>query len=295
MPYLVALLVFTSVVFLVLSFLEFQRFRKSKLQELVEGEDPAEALEGQANLLRTVLSRVGKRYAGNISRGKVLNIEQKLQHAGYPYNFSGEEFYVLRMGTGFVMFFFAVAFSVFGAGGGAFLLFMVLGLIALVLPDKWLDQKVYERKRQISNELMNFVDVLAICAEAGLPTVSAIERAAEHYGGILGKEFKQALREVETGKSRSEALSDLAERNGTEELEQVVNTINQAEAFGANIAETLRGVSYKVRDMRRNRAHEKANQGAVKIYAPIYVFIFLPLFVIILAPLLMQVGGTLGF
>ena len=163
-------------------------------------------------------------------------------------------------------------------------LLILLGIAGFLLPDLWLSSKVQNRQKAIEKELLSFIDILAVCADAGLNLSDAIKRTVEHQGGVLSGEFARALREMETGKSRHESLEDLGSRCGVDELESLVRAINQAERYGTPIASMLREQAKLMRVFRRNKAQEIAQTAGVKILAPVIVCNFLPLIVILLGP-----------
>ena len=150
------------------------------------------------------------------------------------------------------------------------------------------------RQRQIVKELFPFIDVLAICSDAGLNLSEAIKHTVEVQAGVLSSEFKRFQRDLDAGSSRSEALNDLAYRNGVEELSNLVLAINQAEKYGTPVAKMLREQVGMMRIQRRNKAQEAAQTASVKILLPMIVFDFMPLLVVLLGPAIINLGRALN-
>ncbi|HET7559586.1 MAG TPA: type II secretion system F family protein, partial [Limnochordia bacterium] len=155
------------------------------------------------------------------------------------------------------------------AGGGLVLLLpigpvkavyfgLVLGLIAVQAPTYWLRQKVTQRKHQLVRALPDVLDLLTVSVEAGLGFDSAVGKVVEKTTGPLGDEFERTLQEIRLGKSRREALRDLGERNGADELRTFTSALVQADQLGVSISNVLRVQSAELRRVRRQTAEEKA-------------------------------------
>ena len=141
--------------------------------------------------------------------------------------------------------------------------------------------------------LPDVLDLLTISVEAGLGFDAAVLRVTEKLGGVLGEEFSRVLQETKMGKSRREALRDMAARVGVDDVSSFVNAVIQAEQLGVSIGSVLRLQSQAMRVKRRQRAEEAALQAPVKMLFPLIFFIFPGLFVVLLGPAVIQIMETL--
>jgi tight adherence protein C len=167
------------------------------------------------------------------------------------------------------------------------------GLVAGVLilaykaPDIWLKNKINKRTSAIRKGLPDALDLLVICAEAGLTVDAAFSRVARELGKgypELGDEF--ALCSIELGflTDRRSAFENLATRIDLESVRGVVTTMIQTEKYGTPLASALRVLSAEFRNERMMRAEEKAARLPAIMTVPLILFILPTLFIVILGP-----------
>jgi tight adherence protein C len=296
--YVISFLYFASIIFIGLYAIEKRRLAYLAFAERVGAAllDPLEqpSLSRQNPLLLT-LERLRLRFGRYLPWLAVEEYNRKLSWAGAPLNLKGEELYLLKVILGVLPPLVIPAIALLGGGPTTAFLLAGLGFSLYFAPDVWLSGRIKNRHRLISRQLLSFVDILAICSDAGLNLSEAIKRTVEFMPGVLGDEFRRFYRETETGASRSEALSALAARNGLEELSNVMLAIIQAEKYGAPVAHVLREQAKLLRTNRRNKAQEMAQTASIKILLPVVVFDFVPLLIILLGPAAVNLGRTLGF
>ena len=167
---------------------------------------------------------------------------------------------------------------------GAVAATVILGYKA---PDIWLKNKVTKRSHAIRKGLPDALDLLVICAEAGLTVDAAFHRVAKELGKAypeLGDEF--ALTAIELGflTDRRAAFENLASRVDLEAVRGVVTTMVQTEKYGTPLASALRVLSAEFRNERMMRAEEKAARLPAIMTVPLILFILPVLFVVILGP-----------
>ncbi len=167
------------------------------------------------------------------------------------------------------------------------------GVVAAVLigaykaPDLYLKNRIQKRSDAIRKGLPDALDLLVICAEAGLTVDAAFGRVARELGKgypELGDEF--ALTSIELGflTDRRQAFENLAERIDLEAVRGVVTTMIQTEKYGTPLASALRVLSAEFRNERMMRAEEKAARLPAIMTVPLILFILPTLFVVILGP-----------
>jgi len=211
---------------------------------------------------------------------------RKLERAGKPGGLAPEEVLVLRYAAGGALAVLGgLAGLVLTAGGIPVALASLLGFIGGWLGvDGYLQAAAARRRERLTAELPNALDLLTVSVEAGLGFEGALLKVAEKMPGELAQEFGRALREIQMGKPRREALRDMAERTGTEDVHTFVGAVITAEQFGVGIAEVLREQAANLRHKRRYRAQETAMQAPVKMLFPLIFLIFPALIAVLLGP-----------
>lgn len=171
-------------------------------------------------------------------------------------------------------------------GGG-----LVLGFY---LPIIWLRQLVGERRGQLEAMLPNALDVVAISMEAGLGLDRALEQLVRHQEGPLTLVVARALREIELGRPRADALNDMAAATGVEEFASLIRSILHAERTGVPIARTIAAHSAQMRVKRRLQIRADAARASLKILLPTVGCVFPTLWLILLGPALLVVLTSLS-
>ena len=154
-------------------------------------------------------------------------------------------------------------------------------------PDIWLKNKVNKRSNAIRKGLPDALDLLVICAEAGLTVDAAFNRVARELGKAypeLGDEFGLTAIELGFLNERRQAFENLAQRVDLEAVRGVVTTMIQTEKYGTPLASALRVLSAEFRHQRMMRAEEKAARLPAIMTVPLILFILPTLFVVILGP-----------
>ncbi len=154
-------------------------------------------------------------------------------------------------------------------------------------PDLWLKNKVTKRSHAVRKGLPDALDLLVICAEAGLTVDAAFGRVARELGKAypeLGDEFGLTAIELGFLNERRQAFENLALRVDLEAVRGVVTTMIQTEKYGTPLASALRVLSAEFRNERMMRAEEKAARLPAIMTVPLILFILPTLFIVILGP-----------
>lgn len=170
-----------------------------------------------------------------------------------------------------------------------FAIFMALA-VGFLVPDLWLGGRVSNRQKQIRSGLPDALDLMVVCAEAGLSIDQATARTAQELvkaRPALCDELGIIAMEQRLGCPRSEAWRHLADRTGVESVRNLVSILVQAEQFGTSISKTLRIQSDTLRLKRVQEVEERAAKTSVKLMIPLALFIFPVLFLVTLGPALM--------
>jgi len=154
-------------------------------------------------------------------------------------------------------------------------------------PDIFLKNKIQKRSHAIRKGLPDALDLLVICAEAGLTVDAAFHRVAKELGRAypeLGEEFQLTAIELGFLTDRRQAFENLAMRVDLDAVKGVVTTMVQTEKYGTPLASALRVLSAEFRNERMMRAEEKAARLPAIMTVPLILFILPVLFIVILGP-----------
>jgi tight adherence protein C len=162
------------------------------------------------------------------------------------------------------------------------------------LPQFVLSRKLKKRQEDILISLPYSIDILSISVEAGMGFDAAVGYTMRKIKGPLAEEFSKTLNEIRLGKPRLEALEDLGNRTGVEDLKTFITAVVHASRLGGSITNTLRIQADSIRVRRRQRAQEQAMKAPIKIVFPLVLFIFPALFVVLLGPALIGIWQQLG-
>ncbi len=161
------------------------------------------------------------------------------------------------------------------------------GALGYLLPEFWLGAKVRKRQKILRIALPDALDLMVVCVEAGLGIDQSLMRVAQELRiahSALCDELDLVAAEIRVGKTRIEALRELASRTGVDDIKSWVAMLVQTDRFGTSVAQALRVHSDDLRTKRRQRAEELAAKTTVKMVPALVFFIFPALFVVILGP-----------
>src|SRR6266851_5623153 len=180
--------------------------------------------------------------------------------------------------------------GVIAVRGNFDLLWMVgVGGVGFFIPRFILKRMIRNRQRRITLALPDALDLTVICVEVGLALDQALMRVGEdlrHAHPDLSDEFHLLNLEMRAGKPRAEALRNLVDRTGVDDIRALVGTLIQTDRFGTSIAQALRVHSDSLRTSRRQRAEEQAAKTTIKMVPPLVVFVLLPFLFVSVGPAL---------
>lgn len=178
-------------------------------------------------------------------------------------------------------------------------LFWILAafIVGFFAPRYVLGRLIRSRQLRVRWGLADALDLMVISIEAGLGLNAAMVKVSTELRQVhpdISEEFELANLEIRVGRERDEALRNLAERTGVDDLRSLVAMLIQTDRFGTSIAKAIRVFSDSLRTKRRQRAEQAAQKAAVKLLFPLACFLFPTLFIAILGPALLQLMDTLG-
>lgn len=159
-------------------------------------------------------------------------------------------------------------------------------------PNEFVLRMVKRRKRRIERALPNALDLMVVCVESGLGLdqgILQVSRELQQSHPEISSELAITNLEMRHGKRRAEALHNLGDRTGVDDMKKLVSTLVQADRFGTSIAESLRTHSEFMRTTARQRAEEKAAKMGIKLVFPIFFCILPSLFVVTVGPILIKI------
>ena len=178
------------------------------------------------------------------------------------------------------------------------LIYIIMAFVAgFFLPRYFLRRITRNRQRELRWGLADALDLMVVSVEAGLGLNAAMMKVSTELRDVhndIAVEFELANLEIRVGRERDEALRNLAERTGVDDLRSLVAMLIQTDKFGTSIAKGLRVFSDSLRTKRRQRAEQEAQKAAVKLLFPLACFLFPTLFIAILGPAAINLMDTLG-
>ncbi|MBV8475654.1 MAG: type II secretion system F family protein [Acidobacteria bacterium] len=177
--------------------------------------------------------------------------------------------------------------------------YLLIGIPALgfLLPRFVLKRLIRERQRRIRIALADALDLTVICVEAGLSLDQAMARVGQdlrYAHPDLSDEFYLVNLEMRAGKPRPEALRNLADRTGVDDIRALVGVLIQTDRFGTSVAQALRVHSDALRTERRQRAEEQAAKTTIKMIPALVVFVLPSMFFVTLGPAVIGLIHTLA-
>jgi tight adherence protein C len=293
---LIAFLCLSAAIFLALEFsttstkqikTQFRRAKTMTAQGHRERELSRNARERLGGPIITKLSAIGMRLS---PQGNRLQLARKLQAAGM--RMTPHKFLAVKGGLMIASIGVGVGVLMGGQIAGLPIMF-VLGAMAFIGPDFFLNTKARKRREEMGRSLPDTLDLLTVSVEAGLGFDAALVKVCEKMHGPLIDEFSIMAREIRMGESRRNALRALSDRCATPDIASFCRSLIQAEELGTSLGRTLRVQSVDIRVKRQLDAEEKAMKAPVKMLFPTVLFIFPAMFIVILGPAFLGIVASL--
>lgn len=173
---------------------------------------------------------------------------------------------------------------------------MAAGL-GIVLPSSVLERLVERRLRRLRHAFPDALDLLVVCVESGLGLSAAIQRVADEIvvsHEELARELSLVNAEIRAGVDRTQALRNLADRTGLDDIRGLVSLLIQTMRFGTSVADALRVYSEEFRDKRMQKAEEEAAKIGTKLIFPLVFCLFPSFFTVAIGPAVIRLIGVFG-
>ena len=281
-----------------------QELLKSRLRGLNSGEEQKLLADAywRENMKRSLYERTVKSFADKMA-AKLAKLTpasfraqaEELVDQTNNFNGMGLSGFMLFLGASTVFFLLLGLWLVYSRNlplVKGFLIFAAFIVAGMYVPFFVLRQMVEERREAIRQSMPDVLDLLCVSVQAGLGFDGAMGKVTAKMKGPLIEEFERLLQELRMGITRRNALNRLAKRCGIEEMKLFTAALIQAEKLGVGTAQVLEIQSENMREMRRQRAKEKAAKLPVNIIFPTTVFIFPALLIVVLGPAIITIMKT---
>jgi tight adherence protein C len=260
------------------------RLRQLGVQKPVEEEKPA--LRERLGQALDPLSKALPLSPSEVSRTRSWLIQAGYREPRHLTIYTGSRVFGAALGAAIV-----IAISGFNS------LFLLVGVagFGFFIPRFILKRLIRNRQQRIRLGLPDALDLTVICVEAGLALDQAMMRVGEdlsHAHPELSSELHLVNLEMRAGKPRTEALKNLVDRTGVDDIRALVGTLIQTDRFGTSVAQGLRVHSDSLRTERRQRAEEQAAKTTIKMVLPLVLFILPSIIFVTLGPAFIQLLHT---
>ena len=264
-----------------------------KLADGSRGDGSRSLRHSSLKAAQRVIEYTAKHYSGQDS-AEMKVLRRRMIQAGIYEPRAVAYFFLCRtalaVGLAAIVFFFAPT----SPGSPVGWMFMgVAGIAGYIAPSMYLDRRIKARQAEHQSGFADFMDLLVVCADAGLSMEASLDRVGRELGDSypsLTANIHMANLEIRAGRTMSEALEHLGDRLGVEEARSFATLIQQSAELGSSITEALRVYSDDMRHKRLSRAEEKAYSLPAKLAVPMMVCIFPVLFVVILLPVIVRLS-----
>lgn len=272
----------------------------TRLKELDDTRNigPAQTIEADSASLAERLAEPISKLIPPSAKG-AHKLQKELMQAGFRSSMAPAVYRATQvlMMIGFPLLIFMVWTILARPLNGALVPLVCAFAVGFILPRFMLNRMMASRKLRITWGLADALDLMVITMEAGLGLNAAMVKVCEELKEVhpdISKEFELANLEIRVGRERSEALRNLADRSGVEDLNSLVGMLIQADRFGTSIARAVRVYSDSLRTKRRQRAEQAAQKAAFKLLLPLGGFLFPTMFIVILGPAMLNIIDMLG-
>ena len=297
---LIVLLTFTSLVLGVMSvYLLFAR-PQGVVTARLESIDPSLTLI-ENNPVTTMAERVAEplNRIVPISALEAEKLQKRLLHAGYRSPDAAMAFRAIQISliVALPTLVITIGYLLDRPVRTTVILSLLGAAIGFYLPRMILSSKIKQRKLRITWGLADTLDLMVVAVEAGLGLNAALNRVAEELKKThpdLHYELELVNLEIRVGRSREEALRNLAERTAVDDIRSFVALLIQADRYGSSIAKAVRIFAESLRTKRRQKAEQASQKAALKLIFPLTVFLFPVILLMILAPAVLNLIDMLG-
>jgi tight adherence protein C len=242
-------------------------------------------------VLQPRLRALGRFFGRFMPAGNIREIEKRLHIAGQPFGLGAREFYGLRLislllGLWLAILILRQSFELINLAGAA-----IAAYVFMFGPYVWLKRAVRKRQDRIRKDLPDALDMMSVCAQAGLGFDQTVQRVADVWDSQFSKELGRFVGEIEMGVARRDGLRRMADRLDVQELTSFVAVIIQSDQLGMSVSEILQAQARQMRIERRFRAQEAARKVPLKMLFPMILLIFPAMLGVVCGPSIRLIDG----
>ncbi len=252
-------------------------------------DDPRSLRYASKIATQRLIDYTAKHYSGE-NAGDVKELRRRLIQAGFLDSRAPAFFFLARAVSALALAFLAVLVAPYmlrDDSGMFWPMVLVGGILGYFGPSLYLSRIIATRQVEHRTGFPDFMDLLVVCADAGLSMEAALDRVgrelADSYRS-LSANIHMATLEMRAGRTLSETLDHLADRLGLEEARSFATLLQQSEKLGSSLTEALRVYSDDMRHKRMSRAEEKAYSLPAKLSVPLTLCVFPVVIIVILLP-----------
>lgn len=291
---LIIILTFTGLALAVMSVYWLFARPASTMNARLESMDPSLAL-----LENSPVTIMAERVAEPINRiipisaVEALKLQKKMLQAGYRAPEAATAFRAIQVTlmVAIPSLVITVCFLLDRSAANTAAFGMIGAAVGFYLPRFILRRKIAGRQQRITWGLADAMDLLVVAVEAGLGLNAALNRVGDELKALhpdMHDEIELVNLEIRVGRSREEALRNLAERTGVEDIRSFVALLIQADRYGSSIAKAVRIFAESLRTKRRQRAEQISQKAALKLLFPLTCFLFPVIILVVLGPALLH-------
>jgi len=228
-------------------------------------------------------------YSGS-DEGDKRQLRQRLMQAGFLDPRAVAFFFIARLAAALVFAggaFMLAPMVISGPDGSGWMCGWIGGLLGYFGPSIYVNRRIAANQNEHRTGFPDFMDLLVVCADAGLSMEAALDRVGRELGDSypsLSANIYMATLEMRAGRTLSEALEHFGDRLGLEEARSFATLLQQSEELGSSLTEALRVYSDDMRHKRMSRAEEKAYSLPAKLSVPLMICIFPVIIIVIMLP-----------
>jgi tight adherence protein C len=266
--------------------------RLQRIKDQTEQDMPEDELSRSFSdrVFKPLLENLGKTFMRLAPNEFVSNMERRIEMAGRPNDWGVKNWIGLMasLTIGMPVFILIIYIELRIDLKSIIMVALAAALIGILFPNMTLSGKIKKRQTEVMKTLPDIMDLITVSVEAGLTFDAALSKVVEKMPGTLAKEFAVVIQEVKVGKSKKDALYQMADRIGVQDFRSFVGAVIQADQLGVSLGRVLRIQSDQIRQNRKQQIQQKAMKAPIKMLIPMVVFIFPTIFIVILGPVVIN-------
>jgi tight adherence protein C len=266
--------------------------RLQRIKDQTEQDMPEDELSRSFSdrVFKPLLENLGKTFMRLAPNEFVSNMERRIEMAGRPNDWGVKNWIGLMasLTIGMPVFILIIYIELRIDLKSIIMVTLAAALIGILFPNMTLSSKIKKRQTEVMKTLPDIMDLITVSVEAGLTFDAALSKVVEKMPGTLAKEFAVVIQEVKVGKSKKDALYQMADRIGVQDFRSFVGAVIQADQLGVSLGRVLRIQSDQIRQNRKQQIQQKAMKAPIKMLIPMVVFLFPTIFIVILGPVVIN-------